>query len=258
MQRYNKLVTRIPKLLIQYPRDMASSPFSSSTNKAPGIVQAEDFVRDHMKHNDASHDWIHVQRVRDTAMKIATKEQQRGKQIDMDIVEMAALLHDVGDAKYTDGGEEVGGKMTTDFLRSINYDPVRLEKVVHIVDNMSFRKELAGKSYTPDMNIELCIVQDADRLDAIGAVGIARCFTFGGMKNRKFYDPEHPPIENITAEQYVNAKNAPTLNHFYEKLMGLKDRLKTDTGKELGAQRHEYLVEFVKQFEREAGLREDL
>eukprot|EP01135_Chromosphaera_perkinsii_P003322 Nk52_evm22s240 gene=Nk52_evmTU22s240 len=216
--------------------------------------KAEAYVKDHMKDNDASHDWIHVQRVRDTAMKIAAKEKER-YDVDLNVVEMAALLHDVGDAKYT-GGVESADEMVTGFLKSINYDAVLLEKVVFIVNNMSFRKELGGKVFTPEMNIELCIVQDADRLDAIGAIGIARCFTFGGMKNRPFYDPEHPPIENITEEQYTKSKNSPTLNHFYEKLMNLKKMLKTETGKGLGEQRHDYLVGFVKQFEMEAGLRD--
>jgi uncharacterized protein len=165
---------------------------------------------------------------------------------------LAALLHDIADPKFHDGDESVGPKMASEFLKSQQVDEAIIEHVVNIIRHMSFKNSLdnQGKVFS---SIELQIVQDADRLDAIGAIGIARAFNYGGYKNRELYNPNIQPNLNMTKEEY-KASKAPTINHFYEKLLLLKDRMNTETGKKIAQERHQFMLDFLEQFYKEANL----
>ncbi|KJE91173.1 metal-dependent phosphohydrolase [Capsaspora owczarzaki ATCC 30864] len=212
------------------------------------ISTAEAFVREQMLGNDASHDWAHVDRVRNVAVRIAKREQAANPAIDLEIVELAGILHDVGDFKYS-GSETAGEEMVVAFLKDQGYAADRAERVAYIVGNLSFRKELGKGAQAHAEPIELQIVQDADRLDAIGAIGVARCLTFGGAKHRTLHDPAIPALVNMTKEQYNGLKNkGTTMNHFPEKLLKLKDLMKTNTGREMAVTRHEFMLQFLDQF----------
>ncbi len=199
------------------------------------------FVKETLKGAEGGHDWFHIQRVFVNAEKIAASEKA-----DALIVALGALLHDIADAKFYDGDETVGPRMATDFLSGLGVDTEIIEQVRYIIENISFKNSL-DKTRTVEHPIELQIVQDADRLDAIGAIGIARTFNYGGFKNRELYNPEIEPNLNMSKEEYKKS-NAPTINHFYEKLLLLKDKFNTETGKELAAQRHQYMVDYLTQF----------
>lgn len=208
------------------------------------INQTELFVQKVLKNTESGHDWFHIDRVRKNAKQIALKENADGF-----ILELGALLHDIADAKFHDGDESVGPKKAQNFLQALKVPREVIEQVVKIIENISFKNSLAEKP-TSFTSIELKILQDADRLDAIGAIGIARAFNYGGFKNRQMYDPAIPPVLNMTKEAYKKS-TAPTLNHFYEKLLLLKDQMNTATGKKMASERHQFMLTFLEQFYRE-------
>lgn len=197
------------------------------------------FVKNELQNAESGHDWFHIERVWKTAKTIAQEEC-----VDMVVVEFAALLHDIADAKFHDGDEEIGPQRAGDFLRSIEVKDSLIIHVQEIIRNMSFKNSLGEVKFTSP---EMLVVQDADRLDAIGAIGIARAFNYGGYKNRVLYDPEITPRINQSKEVYKNT-NAPTINHFYEKLLLLKDKMNTKTGKRLAADRHQFMESYLNQF----------
>lgn len=197
------------------------------------------FVKKTLEGAEAGHDWFHIERVYKTALSINEKEKG-----DLLIVTLAALLHDIADSKFNNGDEEIGPRVAGEFLKTIGItDPVILQ-VQQIIKNLSYKASLGKIEFSSK---ELDIVQDADRLDAIGAIGIARAFTYGGFKNRVLYDPEIQPDLNMSKEVYKNS-TAPTINHFYEKLLRLKDLMKTNAGKELAQQRHQFMLLYLNQF----------
>ncbi len=203
------------------------------------IENTKEFVKKTLRDAEGGHDWFHIERVYHNAMHIAQYET-----VDTTIVALGALLHDIADSKFHQGDESVGPQIATQFLLDQNVDSRVIEHVVKIIKHISFK---GGNTQQPFTSIELDVVQDADRLDALGAIGIARTFNSGGFKNRKIYDPAIPPKMDMTPEEY-KASTAPTLNHFYEKLLLLKDRMNTQTGKKLAEKRHRFMETFLSQF----------
>jgi uncharacterized protein len=197
------------------------------------------FVKKTLEGAEAGHDWFHIERVYKTALSINAKEDGN-----LLIVTLAALLHDIADSKFNNGDEEIGPRIAGDFLKTIGIADHIILQVQQIIKNLSYKASLGQIEF---FSKELDIVQDADRLDAIGAIGIARAFTYGGFKNRVLYDPEIQPDLNMSKEVYKNS-TAPTINHFYEKLLRLKDLMKTRTGKELAEQRHQFMQLYLNQF----------
>lgn len=197
------------------------------------------FVKEQLKNAEGGHDWFHIERVYKNALLIAQSEE-----CDLTVVKLAALLHDIADSKFHNGDENIGPKTARDFLEQENVDETTISHVVAIIKNISFKGGNFEKKFHSK---ELDIVQDADRLDAIGAIGIARTFNYGGFKNRPLYDPAIPPQMNMNKEEYKNS-TAPTLNHFYEKLLLLKDKMNTETGKIIAMNRHEFMEKFLAQF----------
>ena len=197
------------------------------------------FVKQQLANAEGGHDWFHIQRVLNNAMLIAKNED-----VDMFIVQLDALLHDIADSKFHNGDETVGPKVAREFLMELNLDAAIIEHVIKIIENISFA---GGNELQKFNSLELDVIQDADRLDAIGAIGIARTFNYGGFKNRTMYDPEIQPNLEMTKEEY-KASNAPTINHFYEKLMLLKDKMNTKTGQRIATDRHKFMVQFLEQF----------
>jgi uncharacterized protein len=202
------------------------------------------FVRDTLRDAEGGHDWWHIHRVWTNAKLINQTEKT-----DQLVVELAALLHDIADSKFHNGDEEIGPRTAGNYLQSMNVDPAVIEHVQQIIRHMSFKASFDKKSFHSP---ELEVVQDADRLDAIGAIGIARAFTYGGFKGRELYNPEIKPNLNMTKEEYKNT-TAPTINHFYEKLLLLKDKMNTPAGKAIAAQRHAFMEDYLKQFFEECG-----
>ena len=197
------------------------------------------FVRTTLQDAEGGHDWWHINRVFINAKLIAQTEA-----CDMLTVELAALLHDIADSKFHNGDEEIGPTTAGNFLSSINIDEAVIEHVQQIIRHISFKSGFDKPAFR---SIELDIVQDADRLDAIGAIGIARAFSYGGFKGREIYNPGIAPNLNMSKEEYKNSA-APSLNHFYEKLLLLKDKMNTPSGKKLAQQRHEFMEAYLKQF----------
>lgn len=197
------------------------------------------FVKKELANAEAGHDWWHIERVWKTAKEIAKPEN-----VNLQVVEFAALLHDIADSKFHNGDEEIGPQKAGSFLKSINIDDETVNHVQQIIRNMSFKASLGALSFSSP---EMLVVQDADRLDAIGAIGIARAFTYGGFKNRELYNPAIPPQINQSKEAYKNT-TAPTINHFYEKLLLLKDKMNTVTGKQIAQQRHDFMLQYLEQF----------
>ena len=200
------------------------------------------FVKEKLKDAEGGHDWFHTERVYKNAIHIASEEE-----VDPLIVALGALLHDIADSKFNNGDETIGPAIARDFLSKIELDPKRIDHVVQIIENISFK---GGRQKRNFSSKELDVVQDADRLDAIGAIGIARCFNYGGFKNRSLYDPAIPPNLAMTKEEYKNS-TAPTINHFYEKLLLLKERMNTTTAKRIAAERHTFMEQFLEQFYKE-------
>ncbi len=209
------------------------------------IIEATiEFVKDRLKNAEGGHDWWHIYRVWKTAKQIAKSER-----VDNFIMELGALLHDIADSKFNDGDETIGPKIANDFLELQRLDKKVIVHVNEIIKNISFK---GGKEIQKFKSAELDVIQDADRLDALGAIGIARTFNYGGFKNREIYNPEIPPNLTMTKEEYKNS-TAPTINHFYEKLLLLKDRMNTETGKRMAEERHKFMEEYLKQFYKEWG-----
>jgi uncharacterized protein len=197
------------------------------------------FVKEKLANAEGGHDWFHIQRVYKNALLIAN-----GETCDLTIVKLGALLHDIADSKFHGGDETLGPKVAREFLESEFISDTVIEHVIQIIDNISFK---GGKTEKTFSSIELDIVQDADRLDAIGAIGIARAFNYGGFKNRLLYDPQIAPNMHLSKEEYKNSQ-APTINHFYEKLLLLKDKMNTATGQQIAKERHRYMQGFLAQF----------
>lgn len=201
------------------------------------------YVQQSLKNSEGGHDWWHTHRVYLNAQKIALGESG----IDTEVVLLAALLHDIADSKFNNGDEKIGPETARKFLMSEGLDADKINHVVSIIENISFK---GGKSERTFHSKELDIVQDADRLDAIGAIGIARAFNYGGFKGNEIYNPEIPPNLEMTKEEYKKGKQ-PSVNHFYEKLLLLKDLMNTKTGREMAQERHEFMLEYLEQFYRE-------
>ncbi len=208
-------------------------------NKQEIIQNTVEFVKYTLSDAEGGHDWWHIYRVWKSAKHIAQNEE-----VDLFIVELGALLHDIADSKFHDGDEQIGPQKARVFLQSNHVDELVIDHIEKIISNISFKGgQLPQKFKSP----ELDVVQDADRLDAIGAIGIARTFNYGGHKGRSIYNPEIKPNLNITKEEYKNS-DAPTLNHFYEKLLLLKDRMNTQTGKLMAEKRHDFMLAYLDQF----------
>ena len=204
------------------------------------IIQSTiDYVKTALKNSEGGHDWFHIERVWKNALLIAKEEE-----CDLELVQLAALLHDIADSKFHGGDEEIGPKTAANWLGSQNYPQDRISRITSIIRAISFK---GGANEHEDHSIEFHIVQDADRLDAIGAIGIARTFNYGGFKKRAIYDPGIAPNLNMTKEEYKKS-TAPTINHFYEKLLLLKDEINTESGKIIAEQRHHYMEGFLNQF----------
>ena len=197
------------------------------------------FVKETLKDAEGGHDWFHIHRVYKNAQLIA-----KGEKVNNLIVALGALLHDIADSKFHNGDETIGPKKATEFLLSQNVDSSIIEHIVQIIKNISFKGGNVKRTFSSK---ELDVIQDADRLDAIGAIGIARCFNYGGFKNRELYNPEIQPNLNMTKEEYKK-NTAPTINHFYEKLLLLKDKMNTKTGRQLATKRHQFMENYLKQF----------
>jgi uncharacterized protein len=206
------------------------------------ISETIDFVKSQLQGAEGGHDWWHIYRVWNNAKQLAKTE--GGNFL---VIELAALLHDIADSKFHDGDETLGPKIARDFLVGIDIFPLEIEQIITIIENLSFKGGHASKI---EKTIEFEIVQDADRLDAIGAIGIARTFNYGGFKNREIYNPEISPKLNMTKEEYKNSA-APTLNHFYEKLLLLKELMNTTTGRTMAKQRHRFMETYLDQFLKE-------
>ncbi|MEJ6791639.1 MAG: HD domain-containing protein [Lacinutrix sp.] len=198
------------------------------------------FVKKELVEAEGGHDWFHIERVYNNAMLIA-----KGETVNTGIVALAALLHDIADSKFYGGDDTIGPKKARKFLFEQNVDSIIIEHVIKIIENISYSFNIGN---TTNFNsIELQVVQDADRLDALGAIGIARAFNYGGFKNRAIYNPDIKPNLNLTKAEY-KASTAPTINHFYGKLLLLKDKMNTVSGKKIAEKRHDYMVAFLRQF----------
>ena len=205
------------------------------------IIEAtKAFVKSELLDAEGGHDWFHTLRVFKNATLISKNEN-----VDHLVVALGSLLHDIADSKFHNGDETVGPRVASKFLLKHNVDSEIIEHVTQIIENMSFKNSFDLNQTFKSKEME--VVQDADRLDAIGAIGIARCFNYGGFKDRPLYNPEIKPKINMTKAEYKAAKS-PTLNHFYEKLLLLKDQMNTKTGKRIAMDRHKYMEGFLKQF----------
>lgn len=203
------------------------------------ISQTAAFVEEKLKGAESGHDWWHILRVwNNTKLILQTEE------ADQLVCELTALLHDIADSKFHHGDESIGPRIAGEFLTSIGLDQERIAHIQQIILNMSYKASLGDVNFHSK---ELEIVQDADRLDAIGAIGIARAFNYGGYKNREIYNPTVPAEQNLSKEAYKNT-TAPTINHFYEKLLLLKDEMNTPTAQQIAAQRHQYMEGYLQQF----------
>jgi uncharacterized protein len=204
------------------------------------IERTIEFVKFELQNAEGGHDWFHIERVWKNARTIAQSEP-----VNLFVVELGALLHDIADHKFHD--ESIGVGKARKSLEGLGVDEPVIDHVEKIMSNISFK----GGNFTQDFfSMELAVVQDADRLDALGAIGIARAFNYGGFKGRAMYDPLIKPVTGMTVDQYKQSK-APTINHFYEKLLLLKDRMNTETGTKMAQQRHEFMELYLEQFFRE-------
>mgnify|MGYP003969325661 FL=1 len=209
-------------------------------NKEQIILNTIDFVKETLEGAEGGHDWFHIERVYKNALLISENEK-----VDPFTVQLGALLHDIADAKFYNGDESIGPKKAREFLKKQYVDEDIIIHIENIILFISYKSSLdASEKFTSP---ELDVIQDADRLDAIGAIGIARCFNYGGFKNRSLYDPAIEPNLEMTKEQYKKS-TAPTINHFYEKLLLLKDKMNTKTGQLLAKDRHRYMEGFLQQF----------
>ena len=223
------------------------------------------FVKGQMKNNDPSHDWHHVERVWKNAVYICGQEKLLNPHavFDQEIVELAALFHDLVDYKYDYGENKDLSTLATEklepFFSKHSYPDEKRKQIIFIILNVSWRKELENKDVTNGVPVELKIIRDSDRLESIGAIGVARCFSYAGTKNQPLYVANTQPVLNMTAEQYNKQtleNNAIAFNFFYEKLVLIRDKMQTVTGRKLAEQRHEFMLAFLQQFKRELTLNE--
>jgi uncharacterized protein len=210
-------------------------------NQEKIIANTISFVKKELKNAEGGHDWFHIERVFKNSILISKDEK-----VDVFVVSLAALLHDIADSKFYNGDETFGPKKANEFLKKENVDSKTITHVINIIKHISFKNSF-DKGIKIFTSKELEVVQDADRLDAIGAIGIARCFNYGGFKNRTLYDPEIIPNLNMTKEDYKKT-TAPTINHFYEKLLLLTAQMNTSSGKKIAAQRHDFMEMYLTQF----------
>ena len=206
------------------------------------ITLTINFVKEKLEGAEAGHDWFHIERVWKLSKKIAEKEGGN-----LEVIELSALLHDIADPKFHNGDETLALKISKDFLEEIHVEGELIEQVLFVIKNISFKNRAEAPENPP---LELQIVQDADRLDAIGAIGIARTFNFGGFKNNLMYHPEIKPNLGINKEEYKKS-NGTTINHFYEKLLLLKDLMNTETAKKIASERHDFMLKFLDEFYKE-------
>lgn len=206
------------------------------------ITLTINFVKEKLEGAEAGHDWFHIERVWKLSKKIA--EQEGGN---LEVIELSALLHDIADPKFHNGDETLALKISKDFLEEIHVNAELIEQVLFVIKNISFKNRAEAPENPP---LELQIVQDADRLDAIGAIGIARTFNFGGFKNNLMYHPEIKPNLGMNKEEYKKS-NGTTINHFYEKLLLLKDLMNTETAKKIASERHNFMLQFLDEFYKE-------
>lgn len=201
------------------------------------IIQNE--IKSQFEGDSSGHDWYHIMRVFNMSRHIQSIEGG-----DLETVELAALLHDISDHKFNGGKLDEGGKVAYSLLLKHGYDKDKAERVKYIVDNVSYK---GANTPTEMKTLEGMIVQDADRIDAIGAIGVGRTFAYGGHKNQPMYDPKLESKLHDSFEEYANGKSS-TINHFHEKLLLLTNRLNTDAAKEIGKQRHKFMEDFLTQF----------
>ncbi len=201
--------------------------------------QTESFVKQELAGAESGHDWWHIYRVRNLAERIAKEEKA-----DTFVVTLGALLHDIADAKFHNGDETVGPKKAKTFLHTQNLPTETIDKILNIIRFVSFKN---SDEKPDDDSLELQIIQDADRLDALGAIGIARAFSYGGFKNREMYNPDIPPKPEMSKAEYKKSEST-TINHFYEKLLLLKEMMHTNTGKRMAAERHRFMEQFLEEF----------
>ena len=200
------------------------------------------FVQQELNDAEGGHDWFHVQRVYKNALLISENEKANKT-----IVALGALLHDIADSKFHNGDETIGPKKAKAFLQTQAVSQDTITHIIKIIENVSFK---GGNTLKTFHSKELEVIQDADRLDAIGAIGIARTFNYGGFKNRVIYDPSVQAKLKMTPQEY-KASDAPTINHFYEKLLLLKDKMNTSSGKKIAQERHVFMEKFLEQFYQE-------
>jgi uncharacterized protein len=206
------------------------------------ITLTINFVKEKLEGAEAGHDWFHIERVWKLSKKIAEKEGGN-----LEVIELSALLHDIADPKFHNGDETLALKISQNFLEEIHVNAELIEQVLFVIKNISFKNRAEAPENPP---LELQIVQDADRLDAIGAIGIARTFNFGGFKNNLMYHPEIKPNLGMNKEEYKKS-NGTTINHFYEKLLLLKDLMNTETAKRIASERHDFMLQFLDEFYKE-------
>lgn len=206
------------------------------------ITLTINFVKEKLEGAEAGHDWFHIERVWKLSKKIAEKEGGN-----LEVIELSALLHDIADPKFHNGDETLALKISQNFLEEIHVEDELIEQVLFVIKNISFKNRAEAPENPP---LELQIVQDADRLDAIGAIGIARTFNFGGFKNNLMYHPEIKPNLGMNKEEYKKS-NGTTINHFYEKLLLLKDLMNTETAKKIASERHNFMLQFLDEFYKE-------
>lgn len=203
------------------------------------IEQTKEFVKEKLSGEATGHDWFHIERVYNNAVQIA-----KGENANLLIVELAALLHDIADYKFHGGDEKIGGKVASDWLRQIGVEESIVLQVKEIIDHISFKNSFGSEQ---TLSLEGKVVQDADRLDAIGAIGIARAFAYGGKFGREIHNPDIKAAHYQTKEEYKQ-NNSTSLNHFYEKLLLLKDKMNTETGKCLAEKRHDFMKHYLVEF----------
>jgi len=212
---------------------------SKNMDKEKVLEQTAEYIKLRLTGSGSGHDWWHIYRVWKNAVHIAQFEQA-----DLFIVELAALLHDIADWKFNDGNDDIGPQMAKEWLDGLDVEDTVVVHVCSIIQDISFK----GAGVTTNMKtIEGMIVQDADRLDAMGAIGIGRAFAYGGSKGREMYNPDLKPEEHDSFEQYKNSRGS-SINHFYEKLLLLKELMNTETARKIAEKRHTCMEEYLHEF----------
>ncbi len=208
-------------------------------NQTEIINKTISFVKDKLSHDTTGHDWWHTERVYKLAKHIGEKEKA-----DIFIVKLSALLHDIADWKFNDGDENIGPRIAEKFLKQLNLDTNSIDQIKEIIRSVSFKGANVKKE---SLSLEGKVVQDADRIEALGAIGIARAFAYGGYKGNKIYDPGIKPLIHNNFEEYKNHRGT-SVNHFYEKLLLLKDEMNTATGKRIAEKRHKFIEDYLSMF----------